>query len=159
MNDLVSFVDGVAVVSSDDVARKFGKVHRDVMDAMHRIKKSKDAEDFWRVNFHTSTYMVRGKDYDCYLMTRDGFSLLAMGFTGSEAMKWKISYINAFNEMEKGLVNADSRINKLTIEGRQIKQAGKEWSEFGHEIRRQKKAHSESVDKLMSDVQFKLELK
>ena len=60
--------------------------------------------------------------------------------------------------MEKGLINADQRINKLTIEGRQIKQAGKEWSELGHEIRKQKKEHGTRVDSLMSDVQFKLAL-
>lgn len=42
----------------------------------------------------------RGKTYKEYLMNRDGFSLLVMGFTGKEALVWKLKYINAFNQME-----------------------------------------------------------
>lgn len=38
-----------------------------------------------------------------YIMNRDGFSLLAMGFTGKKALEWKLKYINAFNEMERQL--------------------------------------------------------
>lgn len=40
----------------------------------------------------------------CYLMTRDGFSLLVMGFTGQKALEWKLRYIEAFNEMENSLI-------------------------------------------------------
>ena len=36
-------------------------------------------------------------------MNRDGFALLTMGFTGKQALQWKIKYINAFNEMEAKL--------------------------------------------------------
>ena len=38
-----------------------------------------------------------------YLMNRDGFSLLAMGFAGKKALQWKLKYIEAFNEMEETL--------------------------------------------------------
>ena len=36
-----------------------------------------------------------------YLLTRDAFTLLAMGFTGSRALAFKVAYINAFNRMEQ----------------------------------------------------------
>lgn len=101
MNDLVILTNGVPMVDSVLVAKKFVKVHRDVMDAIQRIFEGDEV--FWRVNFHTSSYTVRGKSHPNFMMTRDGFSLLAMGFTGKDAMKWKISYINAFNAMEKTL--------------------------------------------------------
>ena len=50
-------------------------------------------------------YKVEGnnKSYPEYLMNRDGFTLLAMGFTGKEALQWKLKYIAAFNEMEQAL--------------------------------------------------------
>ena len=54
--------------------------------------------------FYETTYTTgTGKKYKEYLMNRDGFSLLVMGFTGKAALEWKIKYINAFNEMEAKL--------------------------------------------------------
>ena len=60
-----------------------------------------------------------------YLMNRDGFTLLAMGFTGKEALTWKMKYINAFNAMEQelrsqqqGLTEAD--FSSLSYEARAI---------------------------------------
>ena len=50
--------------------------------------------------FFESTYENRGKRYPMFLMTRDGFSLLVMGFTGKNALEWKLQYIRAFNQME-----------------------------------------------------------
>ena len=42
-----------------------------------------------------------GQEYPAYIMNRDGFSLLVMGFTGKKALEWKVKYIQAFNAMEK----------------------------------------------------------
>ena len=53
--------------------------------------------------FYETTFENRGKQYPMYLMNRDGFTLLAMGFTGKAALEWKLKYIAAFNEMEKKL--------------------------------------------------------
>ncbi|WP_432442364.1 Rha family transcriptional regulator, partial [Campylobacter coli] len=47
----------------------------------------------------------RERKYPYYNLTRDGFSLLAMGFTGKEALQWKILFIDAFNEMERIIKN------------------------------------------------------
>lgn len=53
--------------------------------------------------FIESSFINRGKEYlECFI-TRDGFSLLAMGFTGAKALKWKLKYIEAFNKMEAEL--------------------------------------------------------
>ncbi|EHG5469588.1 single-stranded DNA-binding protein [Campylobacter coli] len=57
---------------------------------------------------------VKGKTRKdrCYNLTRDGFSLLAMGFTGKKALQFKIAFINAFNEMEKLLQKEIKSPNK-----------------------------------------------
>ena len=60
---------------------------------------------FYETTYHNEQ---NGQDYKMYLMNRDGFSLLVMGFTGTEALEWKIKYINAFNEMEKKLQESSS---------------------------------------------------
>lgn len=84
------------------VAETFNKRHDNVMRMIESLKSdsSKLRSDF----FIESTYQTdRGKVYRCYELTRDGFTLLAMGFTGSEALEWKLKYIDAFNRMEKQL--------------------------------------------------------
>jgi phage regulator Rha-like protein len=91
-------------------------------------------------------------------MTRDGFSLIAMSLSGKKALEWKIKFIRAFNEMEKGLDNFDAKMTRISNEGNQIKQLGREWSKFGHEINKQKKAHDKSVLELIDKVQLKLGL-
>ena len=88
------------VTSSLKVAEKFGKEHKHVLDAIREILV---AENSATKLFHEDTYKNRGKDYPMFYMNRDGFSLLVMGFTGKEALKWKLEYIQAFNEMEQEL--------------------------------------------------------
>ncbi|MDE6665691.1 MAG: Rha family transcriptional regulator, partial [Ruminococcus sp.] len=51
--------------------------------------------------------------YKCYDITRDGFSLLVMGFTGKKALEWKLKYIEAFNSMERQLINVNSSIEEI----------------------------------------------
>lgn len=53
--------------------------------------------------FHKESYSYNGRCLPMYLMNRDGFLLLAMGFTGKKALQWKLKYIEAFNEMEETL--------------------------------------------------------
>nr|DAI46475.1 MAG TPA: regulatory protein [Caudoviricetes sp.] len=88
------------VTDSRKVAEKFGKLHKDVLESIRNILVAENSA----VNFFKEySYSSRGKQYPCYLMNRDGFSLLVMGFTGNEAIKWKLEYIDAFNAMEKEL--------------------------------------------------------
>lgn len=57
--------------------------------------------------FQETSTVYRGQQFPFYLMNRDGFSLLAMGFTGKKALQWKLKYIEAFNEMEETLKQGD----------------------------------------------------
>ena len=102
MNDIIlSTQNGEPVASSRDVAKRFGKEHKDVLRAIKSITAQNCAvtQMFYQSEYTAGT----GKKYPMYLMNRDGFSLLAMGFTGKEAVQWKLKYIEAFNQMEKQL--------------------------------------------------------
>ena len=83
----------------------FGKRHDHILRDIKNIRKDTEsfAPQFWGINFIESKYKNRGKEYPEYLLTKDGFSYLVMGFTGKEAAKFKIAYINRFNEMEEKL--------------------------------------------------------
>lgn len=91
------------LTTSLKVAEKFEKRHKDVLESIRGLKDSMNTADFSAL-FHESTYQAsNGKINPMYEMNRDGFSLLAMGFTGAKALKWKMDYINAFNAMENEL--------------------------------------------------------
>lgn len=108
MNNLVEIQGGQLVVNSLKVAEKFGKAHRDVLKAIRNLDCS---EDFILRNFAPSSYTNRqNKTVPCYLLTRDGFSFLCMGFTGKEAAKWKEAYIRAFNQMERQLLKEQGQL-------------------------------------------------
>lgn len=95
--------DGKAVVSSRDIARVFDKEHKHVMRDIREIIES---DPTWgQSNFGHTPYIEsqNGQTYHEYLITRDGFTLLVMGYTGEKAMKFKKAYIAAFNEMERRL--------------------------------------------------------
>ena len=89
------------VVSSLQVATDFNKNHRDVLKAIEKIKEGV-AQNFADLFYKSKYEHPQNKQhYPMYLMNRDGFSLLVMGFTGSDALDWKLKYIQAFNQMEK----------------------------------------------------------
>lgn len=93
--------DGKLVVSSRRVADDFKKRHSDVIEKIQTLIKTKKSV---MSMFIESSYKAgTGKNYKEYLLTRDGFSLLVMGFNGREALEWKLKYIEAFNTMEKQL--------------------------------------------------------
>lgn len=93
--------DGVIVVSSRDVARVFGKDHAHVLRAIRELDCSKNFTD---ANFGFSEYQdTTGRTLPEVLMTRDGFTFLAMGFTGAKAAEFKEAYITTFNKMEQQL--------------------------------------------------------
>lgn len=100
MQELVKIENNQVVVSSRDVAEKFQKLHKDVLESIRQILA---AENSATKLFFETTFESRGKQYPEFLMNRDGFSLLAMGFTGKEALQWKLKYIEAFNRMEQEL--------------------------------------------------------
>ena len=87
------------ITTSLKVAEVFGKEHKDVLESIRNLVADNSAAKF----FHETTYENRGKKYPMYEMNRDGFSLLAMGFTGEKALQWKLKFIEAFNAMENEL--------------------------------------------------------
>lgn len=100
MKQLVVIQNNQIVVSSKDIAEHFGKDHKNVLQNIRDILVAENSATKF---YQETTYQNRGKDYKEYLMNRDGFSLLAMGFTGKKALQWKLKYIEAFNEMEETL--------------------------------------------------------
>jgi Rha family phage regulatory protein len=100
MNHLVFKNNDQVVTSSRNVARDFDKKHKHVLDS---IDSMKGVAENWATLFYETTYIheQNKQEYRQFLMNRDGFTLLVMGFTGKSAMKFKIDYMNAFNQMEK----------------------------------------------------------
>lgn len=97
MSELSKFVNTNGMVSSKVVAEKFGKKHKNVLRAINDAKQEM-SNDFYRLNFEPID--IAGKTLEV-LMSRDAFSIIAMGFTGGNAMQWKEKFLSAFNEMEK----------------------------------------------------------
>lgn len=101
MTDIIlSTQNGEPVASSRQIAESFGKEHKHVLAAIRQILVDENSATKF---FHETSFEYRGKKFPEYLMNRDGFSLLVMGFTGKAALEWKLKYIAAFNEMEKKL--------------------------------------------------------
>ena len=100
--ELVNVVDKKVVTTSLKVAEMFDKEHKHVMESIRLLLETGEIS---QSNFGLSDYSTeRGKTYPMYLIDRDGFTLLAMGFTGKEALKFKVQYIQAFNKMEEELI-------------------------------------------------------
>lgn len=118
----IDILDDKFVVDSRSVAVNFQKRHDNVLRDIENIRKDVlNFEEMFIESYMPDSY---GRQRRIYLMNRDGFSLLAMGFTGKEALNWKLKYIEAFNKMEKAwntpeqifaraLKMADQKIEKL----------------------------------------------
>ena len=110
MNDLVSIKHDEVVCTSLDVAEKFGKQHKHVIRNIEKIKEDSSAQK-WAQSFHETTYTdSSGKSNKMYLMNRDGYSILVMGFNGKKALDWKWKYLEAFNQMESMLKERNTQL-------------------------------------------------
>ena len=103
--------DGKVTASSRDIAKKFGKQHKNVIQSIELLDCS---AEFKQLNFQPLKFIYRGQEFPYYEMTRDGFSFLCMGFTGKKAAIWKEAYIAAFNAMEAELLQQKIWIGGLT---------------------------------------------
>lgn len=127
MNELTLIKNDQAVTSSLIVAERFEKRHDAILRDIDNILEGspQNCGDL----FQESTYIhpQNKQEYRMFYMTRDGFSLLAMGFTGTKALAFKLNFINAFNQMEtelnspekimaRALRIADQTINQLQLE-------------------------------------------
>ena len=109
---VLSMQSGEPVASSRQIAENFGKEHKNVIQAVANLVAENSAA---KSMFYETTFENRGKQYPMYLMNRDGFSLLVMGFTGKAALEWKLKYIAAFNEMEKKLTEQPQRSMEMKL--------------------------------------------
>lgn len=108
MNNLVVMNNHQAVTTSLKVAEVFEKNHRDVMEKIRNLTAENSAV---KKMFVEDNYLNnRNQQQPMYYMNRDGFTLLAMGFTGSKAMEFKLKYIDAFNQMENQIKEAQFRL-------------------------------------------------
>lgn len=119
MNNLVQISkNNQLTTDSPTLAKVFGKRHSDIISTIESLEIPDDfrVRNFPQSKFQTSNR--NGMSYKKYEITRDGFTLLAMGFTGAKAMKFKIDYINAFNAMEHTMLKQAQHDRNSGLVGR-----------------------------------------
>ena len=112
-------VNGEVRVSSRDVSERFGKRHDKLMSEIERMyngliggtPEMVETPMFWKTSY---IHEQNKQKYPMYEMNRDGFSLLVMGFTGTDALTWKLKYIEAFNKMEARLKEQNAKVLPTT---------------------------------------------
>jgi len=110
MEALVINYQGKPCTTSRLVTEKFNKEHKDVLEAIRNILTAENSAVL-EMFFESSYYNEQNKKQPMFIMNRDGFSLLVMGFTGEKALQFKVEYIKAFNRMES-LIH--SNLDKIT---------------------------------------------
>ena len=123
MNELVFKGQNDQVITTSlKVAEKFKKEHRNVLKSIRKLMTAKNVAV--AKMFDEQMYVNdQGKEQPMFYMNRDGFTLLAMGFTGDKAIDFKVEYINAFNKMEAELKDKKPALPDLDLKVRFI-----EWS-------------------------------
>lgn len=131
MNDLVVIKGDMAVCDSLLVAERFHKKHKNVVQSIKRLaENSADVRKMFSQSTYKDSY---GRNQKFFFMNRDGFSLLAMGFTGSDALQWKVDYIKSFNAMENLLMSRQSSL----------------WQESREQSKSARKMETDSIKKLI----------
>lgn len=103
------------LTSSVLVAKKFGKAHKHVLDSVRKILSTAENSSVLLMFAETQYVDDNNKEQPMFVMNRDGFMLLAMGFTGKKAMEFKLDFISAFNEMERVIKEQDKPKSQLEI--------------------------------------------
>jgi Rha family phage regulatory protein len=93
--------DGQLVVTSRQISEDFEKEHSKIIRSIETIEGGEPSQNWLRYFIPSEYKDLKGEMRKEYLLTRDGFSLLVMGFTGAKALEWKLKYIEAFNNMER----------------------------------------------------------
>ena len=109
MNELVFRGQNDQVITTSLlVAETFEKEHRNVLKSIRKLMSATNVAVAQM--FDETTYVnEQGKEQPMFFMNRDGFTLLAMGFSGEKALKFKVDYINAFNKMEAELKSQQTK--------------------------------------------------
>lgn len=106
MNNLVIMHDQQAVTISLILAEAFEKQHKNVIQAIEaKIEPAENSARYKRMFYEGIYTDKKGEQRRMYYLNRDGFTFIAMGFTGRKADEFKLKYINAFNKMEEKIRN------------------------------------------------------
>jgi len=106
---IVRLKNGRIFCDSRDISSHFGKAHKNVLRDIDRLADGL-SDEFARLNFEPSDYIDQtGRKNRCFNLSRDGFTLLAMGFSGQSALDWKVRYLDAFNAMEREILAISGR--------------------------------------------------
>ena len=110
INNLVTITDGEPLTTSRIIADVFNKRHSHVLESIENLVSQLTDRNFGSLKWFTKVDYVDNHNQlrNEYQINRDGFTLLAMGFTGAKALEWKLKYIQAFNDMEAKLRDGDS---------------------------------------------------
>lgn len=133
MDNLIKVANrnGDLVVSSREVAVNFDKEHKHILRDIENIQSDGVAQNWADLFIETEYQHEQNKQfYREYLLTRDGFSLLAMGFTGKKALEWKLKYIEVFNKMEQKLKEQ----NNLKLDSKFMYQIAQQLEEKENQI-------------------------
>jgi len=125
MNDIITVVNDTPMTTSQLVAEKFGKLHKVVLEKIDNLIEDLP-EDFSRQNYLPSEFVnARGRTYRHYVMTRDGFSLVAMSLSGKKVLAWKIKFLKAFNAMEAALLKKQDAVEwkQARLQSKQIRKS------------------------------------
>ena len=128
MNELVYLKADEMLTDSLKVAEIFHRRHDDVIKSIEKLiernkevaKDNRTFSDISKQFIKTRYKDEQGRWQSEYLMNRDGFSLLVMGFTGKKAHEWKLKYIDAFNKMEKLLAEKKTSLPPVNWPRRQL---------------------------------------
>ena len=106
--------DGIPMVSSHEVAKRFNRKHFHVLEAFDNLQAP---ESFKESNFRcTNVLDKQGISRRIIFMTKSGFSILAFGFTGERAVEWKIRFLEAFDSLQEAIPELQKRIAILEAE-------------------------------------------
>lgn len=129
LSEFVTLNDTTLTTDSRRVAKHFNKRHDTVLRAFDKMACD---EEFSHRNFVVAEEVdIQGKPRRIIRMTKDGFVLLAMGFTGAQAMKMKIAYINAFNSMSEALQTIGMSLWQQRLELEKRDATSFMWASFG----------------------------
>lgn len=112
--NFVQIQNSQIVTTSEFVAQAFDKQHKHVLEKIEQISKEIKAS-FFEPNFRLKAKQVKTgfgyRETKSYELTKDGFMLLVMGFTGKQAMAIKIAYIEAFNAMSEAILDLNNTVS------------------------------------------------
>lgn len=144
MNKLIDIKseNGKLVVSSRQIAEDFNKGHSSmVIRAIENLIKDVERSGQNCTHLFIKTEYQNeqnGQWYKEYLLTRDGFSLLVMGFTGAKALEWKLKYIQAFNRIEEQLVEPKPTCieDLIILQAQSLKDIKQQLNQVNHSVLR-----------------------